>query len=64
MVTEATEPIIMGITVWLTCSLFEMAIIQLLVPTCVGVAVYALILYYKKDEILFSILRYLHVNVK
>lgn len=60
----ALSSIIMGITVWLTCSLFDKAIIQLLVPTCVGVAVYALILYYKKDEILFSILRYLHVNVK
>lgn len=50
--------IIMGIVVFLASGLFEKPIVQLLVPTCVGITVYALILYYKKDEILFSILKY------
>lgn len=53
--------ILMGVAVYLTSSLFNKPIIQLLVPTCIGIVVYFLILYYKKDDILFSVLRYLHV---
>lgn len=53
--------ILMGVAVYLTSSLFNKPIIQLLVPTCVGIVVYFLILYYKKDDILFSVLRYIHV---
>ena len=53
--------ILMGVAVFLTSGLFNKPIIQLLVPTCVGIVVYFLILYYKKDDILFSVLRYIHV---
>lgn len=53
--------ILMGVAVYLTSSLFNKPIIQLLVPTCIGIVVYFLILYYKKDDILFSVLRYIHV---
>lgn len=53
--------ILMGVAVFLTSGLFSKPIIQLLVPTCVGIVVYFLILYYKKDDILFSVLRYIHV---
>lgn len=53
--------ILMGVAVYLTSGLFNKPIIQLLVPTCVGIVVYFLILYYKKDDILFSVLRYIHV---
>lgn len=49
--------ILMGVAVYLTSSLFNKPIIQLLVPTCIGIVVYFLILYYKKDDILFSVLR-------
>ena len=57
----ALSTIIMGVAVYLTYGLFNKLYFQLLVPACVGVAVYTFILYYKKDEILFSILRYIHV---
>lgn len=40
--------ILMGVAVFLTSGLFSKPIIQLLVPTCVGIVVYFLILYYKK----------------
>lgn len=53
--------ILMGVAVYLTSGLFNKPIIQLLVPTCIGIVVYFLILYYKKDDILFSVLRYIHV---
>ena len=53
--------ILMAVAVFLTSGLFNKPIIQLLVPTCVGIVVYFLILYYKKDDILFSVLRYIHV---
>ena len=53
--------ILMGVAVFLTSGLFNKPIIQLLVPTCVGIVVFFLILYYKKDDILFSVLRYIHV---
>ena len=53
--------ILMGVAVFLTSGLFNKPIIQLLIPTCVGIVVYFLILYYKKDDILFSVLRYIHV---
>jgi len=53
--------ILMGMAVYLTSGLFNKPIIQLLVPTCIGIVVYFLILYYKKDDILFSVLRYIHV---
>lgn len=53
--------IIMGIVVFLTSGLFENPIIQLLVPTFIGVAIYSTILYYKKEDILFLILRYIHL---
>ena len=53
--------ILMGVAVFLTSGLFNKPIIQLLVPTCVGIVVYFLILYYKKDDVLFSVLRYIHV---
>ena len=53
--------ILMGVAVFLTSGLFNKPIIQLLVPTCIGIVVYFLILYYKKDDILFSVLRYIHV---
>ena len=57
----ALSTIIMGVAVYLTYGLFNKLFFQLLVPACVGVAVYTFILYYKKDEILSSILRYIHV---
>lgn len=53
--------ILMAVAVFLTSGLFNKPIIQLLVPMCVGIVVYFLILYYKKDDILFSVLRYIHV---
>ena len=53
--------ILRGVAVFLTSGLFNKPIIQLLIPTCVGIVVYFLILYYKKDDILFSVLRYIHV---
>lgn len=51
--------IIMAVLVLFSESLFTKPILQLLVPTAIGVIVYGTILFYKKDEILFAILKYL-----
>lgn len=51
--------LIMGVIVFFMMRLFNSPLTQLLIPTCIGALVYGGILYYKKDEILFVILRYL-----
>lgn len=54
--------VIMAIFVVASETLFDKPITQLLIPTCIGVLVYSSILYYKKDEILNDILRYLKIT--
>lgn len=54
--------VIMAIFVVTSETLFDKPITQLLIPTCIGVLVYSCILYYKKDEILNDILRYLKIK--
>lgn len=58
----AVASIVMAVFVLLTEGLFAKPILQLLVPTLSGVIIYSIILYYKKDEILFAILKYLKVT--
>lgn len=50
---------IMAIFVVATECFLGRPITQLLVPTCIGILIYSAILYCKKDEILFAILKYL-----
>lgn len=54
-----TAAIVMSIFVLCTERVFTSSVLQLLIPTAVGIAIYSFILYYKRDEILFAILRYL-----
>lgn len=54
--------VIMAIFVVASETLFDKPITQLLIPTCIGVLVYNCILYFKKDEILNDILRYLKIK--
>ena len=61
IILYSVSAVIMGIVVFLVRGLFENPIIQLLVPTFIGIVIYSFILYYKKEDILFSILRYIHV---
>lgn len=53
--------LIMAVFVILTKDCFVKTIIQLLIPTVVGIAIYTIILYYKQDEILYAILKYLKI---
>lgn len=61
--TYIVSSIIMGISVFLFECLFSNRILQLLVPALIGCLIYSLILYYKKDEILFSVLKYLRIKL-
>lgn len=60
--TYVGATIIMTIVVVLTKELLAKPILQIIVPTITGTIIYGLILYYKKDDILFSILKYLRLS--
>lgn len=60
--TYAAATIIMTVVVVLTKELLSKPILQIIVPTVTGTITYGLILYYKKDDILFSILKYLKIS--
>lgn len=62
IVLYAVASLTMAVSVVVSKSFFSQPIAQLLVPTSVGIAVYALILYYKKDEILLTILKYFKIS--
>lgn len=55
--------ILMGSVIFLTMKLIQSTLLwQLILPTALGIILYCSILYLKKDEVLFSILRYLKIT--
>ncbi len=58
IVLYAIASLAMAAFVIITKSFFTQPVAQLLVSTSIGIVIYAFILYYKKDEILLTILKY------